>query len=93
MLRPCGAATLFALILAIFCLNGPFAFGGDEHPWDEEIGGGGGDGGGLDAVNPNPPTYDKPDKMVFSTATPKALKDVGSILSLIKFSLFAYTVL
>jgi hypothetical protein len=81
---------MFVLILAIFCLNSPFAFGGDEHPWDEEIGGGGG-GGDVDGVNPNPPIYDNPAKMVFSIDSSRALKDACSIISLIKFSLFAYT--
>lgn len=45
-------AIFFALVLAVFCLNGPFAFGGDEHPWDEE-GGGGINGGGYTAVPPS----------------------------------------
>ena len=45
-------AIMFAVILAVFCLSGPYAFGGDEHPWDEE-GGGGINGGGYNAVPPS----------------------------------------
>lgn len=31
-------AILFAFVLAVFCLNAPMVWGGDEHPWDEEGG-------------------------------------------------------
>ncbi len=31
-------AIIFAFVLAVFCLNAPMVWGGDEHPWDEEGG-------------------------------------------------------
>ncbi|MDD1444104.1 hypothetical protein MEO93_27940 [Dolichospermum sp. ST_sed3] len=39
---------LIVFVMAVFCLNGPFVLGGDEHPWDEE-----GGGGGLDGTTPD----------------------------------------
>ncbi len=82
---------MFALVLAVFCFNGPFAFGGDEHPWDEEVGG---DGGDLDGSSPDPdPSKDIPTKIGFSASTPEAQNDGSSIFFLIKFSMIASTVL
>lgn len=82
-------AIMFALFLAVFCFNGPFAFGGDEHPWDEE---GDIDGGGLNGVNPDP-DKDIPTKTGSGTATSDSQSDESSILTLLRFTLVASTVM
>ncbi len=81
-------AIMFALVLAVFCLNGPFVFGGDAHPWDEE-GGGGGDG---ELENPDP---DDPDTNVPNTiGTGDVTSTDGSdLFTLLKFTLIASRVL
>ncbi len=81
-------AIMFALVLAVFCLNGPFVFGGDAHPWDEE-GGGGGDGDLLPNSDPVPdPNVPK----IIGTAS-TTVTDVSNILTILKFTLIASTVL
>ncbi len=82
-------AIMFAVVLAVFCLSGPFAFGGDEHPWDEEDGG---DGGDSEGGNPDS-NDDIPTKIGSGTATPETQKDGSSILSLMKFTLIASGIL
>lgn len=83
-------AITFALFLAVFCMSGPFAFGGDEHPWDEE---GGGDGGDLDGVDPDPEEDEIPDVVGFGSGTSVGLSDGSSILTFLKFTLVASIVL
>jgi len=78
-------AITFALFLAVFCMSGPFAFGGDEHPWDEE---GGGDGGDLDGVEPDPGEDEIPVVKGFGAVTPEA-QSVGSrTIDFMRYSLF-----
>lgn len=75
-------AIMFAVVLAVFCLSGPFAFGGDEHPWDEE---GGDDGGDLDGAPPDAdPDQDPTAKAGSGTAMPS---DGSGILYFISFTL------
>jgi len=38
---------LIALVMVVICFNAPAVFSGDEHPWDQEGGGGRTTGGGL----------------------------------------------
>jgi len=77
---------MFMLILAVICLNGPFVFGGDSHPWDEE---GGGDGGGLEGVTPDP----EPDPLIpAGVGNNTSLPDDGSkFIIFLKFSITAST--
>ena len=79
-------AIMFAVVLAVFCLSGPFAFGGDEHPWDEE---GGDDGDGL-GVTPAPNPTDgsgAPSKAGFGAVTPEA--EFGTyILDFMRYTVF-----
>ena len=83
-------AIMFMLILAVFCFNGPFAFGGDEHPWDEE---GGDDGGGLDGTNPAPNPDNNPGKIGSGNAAPEAQSDGSDILTFLKFTVITSVVL
>jgi hypothetical protein len=39
-------AILFALVMVVICFNAPAVFSGEEHPWDQEGGGGRTTGGG-----------------------------------------------
>ncbi|MCP4706627.1 MAG: hypothetical protein GY865_18665 [candidate division Zixibacteria bacterium] len=76
---------LLTLVLAVFCLNGQFAFG--EHPWDETTIVDGGDGGDLDGTNPSDPDdgTDSPNKA--GSVSPEAHPDDMFILDLIEFTL------
>lgn len=84
-------AIMFAVILAVFCLNGPFAFG--EHPWDETVTIGG-DDGGLDGTDPDPDDgSDKTDRINSTSTTVETKTDVSDFLTLLKVTLVASTVL
>lgn len=78
-------AIMFALFLAVFCMSGPFAFGGDEHPWDEE---GGGDGGDLDGVDPDPEEDEIPDVVGFGAGTSVGQSDGSRTIDFMRYSLF-----
>ncbi len=83
-------AIMFALVLAVFCLNGPFVFGGDAHPWDEE--GGGGGGGDLGGELPDDPDPDPTDPNTIGIGD-VTVTDGSDILTFLKFTLIASTVL
>ena len=84
-------AIMFALVLAVFCLNGPFVFGGDSHPWDEE--GGGGGGGELENPDPDVPDTDVPPRVNSVTAVPEAQPDGSIILDFLRISLITSMVM
>jgi len=68
---------LIVFVLAVFCLNGPLALGGDEHPWDEE----GGGGGGLDGSAPDSGTLPTDGSGVSSAVTTPTAKDTFVLLT------------
>jgi len=69
-------STIFIVfVLAVFCLNGPFVLGGDEHPWDEE----GGGGGGLDGTAPDDGTSPTDGTGVSTSVTVSNTKTDGVI--------------
>jgi len=78
-------AMISMLVLAVFCLNGPFAFG--EHPWDETIIVDPGDGGDLDGTNPDDPDDESDGSNKAGSVTPESQSDDMWILDFMEFSI------